>query len=280
MDWLSYFEPNHLLHLAQTTIAAASNVEVELLRQQLDFINSENARLSADFVKKLEVVSQANKDLSESFKTFVDTMKFVLTVFGAVGTVIAIVIAFVFGKNLEDAKKVARESIRQGVDSHVTTLVQAEVENIRRTLQRERVIGNTIVNYYLPNSLQPPREFTLLKARGFRDVHFPEDLQQLQSRMADVVVLDLENWLTTLLETRRDDAAKAQIDTLLTQLPRSTVLVVYIRRQLPYLYSVPKDHYITAANNPVTLIGMVADAAYVVVGDQRAESLPGQFTPQ
>lgn len=158
------------------------------------------------------------------------------------------------------------------------------MENVKRTLQQERIIGDTIVNYYLPNANQPPNEFKLLKARGFRDVRFPRDQQQLQSAIsatrnfvetADVVILDLENWITptqqkfsTLAEPEREAAAKDQIDILLTVLPSSTVLVVYIRSVVKYLYSVPRDRYISPANNPVTLIGMVADAAYVVAGDR------------
>jgi hypothetical protein len=268
MDWLFSIDPTHLWHsfLAQAT---PSTNEVELLRRQLDFINSENARLGADFAKRLEVISQANKDLNESFKTFVDTMRFVLVIFGFLGAVVA----FVFGKNLDDAKKVAREATRQEVDQRVSALVQAEVESVKRTLQRERVIGETIVQYYLPNSLQSPREFQLLQARGFQDVRFVKEVQKLQRTLADVVVLDLENATTSaqqkfssLAEVDREAEAKAQIDRLLDLLSTSTVLVVYVRSQVKYLFAVSRDRYVTPANNPVTLVGMVADAAYVVAG--------------
>lgn len=85
-----------IFSFAQTPSAALGNPEIELLRKQFDFINSENARLGADFTKKLEVISQANKDLNESFKTFIETMEFVLIIFGFLGGAIA----FVFGKNL------------------------------------------------------------------------------------------------------------------------------------------------------------------------------------
>lgn len=272
MHWLFSIDPTHLWHslLAQTATPQPSNPEVDLLRKQLDFITSENARLSADFAKRLDLISQANKDLNESFKTFVDTMKFVLVVFGFLGAVVA----FVFGKNLDDAKKVARDATRQEVDSRVATLVQAEIDNVKRTLQRERIIGDTIVHYYLPNALQSPHEFKLLQVRGFRDVRFAKDKQQLQSVRAEVVVLDLENWVmpdqqpfTSLVNPDRDAAAKLQIDALLNVLPSSTVLVVYVRSPLNYLYSVPRDRYVSPANNPVTLVGMVADAAYVVAGE-------------
>ncbi len=244
MNWLS-LDSNSFHLLAQTSQSPTPN-DLELLRKQLDFI------------------TQSNKDLNESFKTFVEAMKFVLVVFGFLGAVLA----FIFGKNLDDAKKVARDAIRQEVDSYVTTLVHAEIENVKRTLQRERIIGDTTVNYYLPHQTQPPREFKLLQARGFRDVRFPKDLQQLQTAVADVIVLDLENWLTTLPEAEQEAAAKDQIETLLNLLPRSAVLVVYVRSVVKYLYSVPRDRYITPVNNPVTLIGMVADAAYVVAGDR------------
>ncbi len=265
MDWLPFFDPHPLLHLAQAQTSAPSSPDLELLRKQLDFLSSENARLGADFAKRIEAITQTNKDLSESFKTFVETMKFVLVIFGFLGGAIA----FIFGKNLDDAKKVARDAIRQNVDSHVTALVQTEIENVKRTLQRERVISDTIVSYYLPNATQPPSEYQLLKARGFREVSFPKDQPQLQNKRADVVVLDLENWLsTTLTEDQREEAAKTQIDALLTLLPQSSVLVIYVRRHIRHLNSVPRDRYVIAANNPVTLIGTVADAAYVVAGER------------
>ncbi|MBD1847414.1 hypothetical protein H6F89_29245 [Cyanobacteria bacterium FACHB-63] len=282
MDWL-LLDPAHLhTLLAQTPPAqppTPNSSELDLLRKQLDFLTSENARLTADFTKRLELITQSNKDLSDSFKTFVDTMKFVLVIFGFLGGAIA----FIFGKNLDDAKKVARDAIRQEVDSHVTTLVQTEIENVKRTLQRERVIRNTIVHYYLPNSPQRPNEFKLLQARGFRDVRFPKDLRQLQSSVGkqtpedllNVVILDLENWLTptqqsfsTLINPDRDTQAKSQIDPLLDILSSSTVLVVYVRATVNYLYTLSHDRYITPANNPITLLGMVADAAYVAAGDR------------
>jgi hypothetical protein len=270
MDWLFSINPTHLWQTLLAQTAPTPNTsEVELLRKQLDFINSENARLGAEFAKRLDVISQANKDLNESFKTFVDTMRFVLVIFGFLG----VVVAFVFGKNLDDAKKVAREATRQEVDQRVSTLVQAEIESVKRTLQRERVIGETIVQYYLPNTLQSPNEFKLLQARGFRDVRYAKDVQQLQRSSADVVILDLENATTstqqkfsTLSEVDRETEAKTQIDLLLDRLPSSTVLVVYVRSVVKYLYGLPRDRYVSPANNPVTLIGMVADAAYVVAG--------------
>ena len=251
MDWLPFLDPTHLFHLAQTPIAPPKTPEVELLRKQLDFI------------------AQTNKDLNESFKTFVDTMKFVLVIFGFLGGAIA----FIFGKNLDDAKKVARDAIRQEVEGHVTALVQTEVNNLKRTLQRERIISDTVVHYYLPNAIQPPNEFKLLTVRGFRDVRFLRDRPQLHSEAANIVILDLENWVTpnqqkfsSLVNPDRDTQAQPQIDALLNVLPPSTVLVVYVRSTVTYLYSVSSSCYITPANNPVTLIGMVADAAYVVAG--------------
>lgn len=57
------------------------------------------------------------------------------------------------------------------------------------------------------------------------------------------------------------------VQDLLDTLPEPTVVVVYIRGRLFYLNEV-SDRYVIAANNPITLVGNVADGAYVVAGDR------------
>ncbi|WP_243713793.1 hypothetical protein [Nostoc sp. 106C] len=161
MDWLPLFDPSQFgdFLFAQTPTPSpnplpiptpARSLDVELLKSQLEFLKDANTRLG------------------ESFNKFVGAMQFTLVVFAFLGAVLA----FIFGKNLDDAKKVASDMIRQEVNNNLANLVKAEVENVKRTLQRERVIGLTIVEYYLPSNGSETKEFKLLKQRGFQKVRF------------------------------------------------------------------------------------------------------------
>lgn len=229
--------------------------EVELLKSQLEFLKD------------------ANNRLGQSFSYFITAMQFVLAFLAVLGAFIV----YILGNNLKDARNLAQQQVRQEVSRQVAVLVKAEVEDVRRTLGRERVISTTTVDYYLPDVRSNPhtREFKGLEARGFQNVRFCKELAELRRAPGDVVVLDLENWMTSngqkfpaLVEEERENLAKAQIDPLLDILPDSTVLVVYIRQNLKYLYQVPKNRYILPANNPVTLVGNTADGAYVSFGDR------------
>nr|RNJ64970.1 MAG: hypothetical protein EDM05_33690 [Leptolyngbya sp. IPPAS B-1204] len=259
MNWLLLFDPSSAWDwfLAQTPTPSPSSPEVELLKSQLEFLKDSNTRLG------------------ESFTRFVGAMQFTLVVFGALGGLLA----YVVGKNLDDAKKVASQMIHQEMEGQVAALLQTEIENVKRTLRRERVIGATLVDYYLQDASTEPSEFKLLQTRGFQNVRFHIEEGSLRRSLGDIVVLDLENWenaageaFSQLSEDMREQQAKRQVDTLLSILPTSTVLVVYVRSTVKYLFEVSKDRYVLPANNPVTLIGNTADAAYVAAGERSAEN--------
>lgn len=271
MDWLPFLDLSSLGDwLAQTP---SSGTQVDLFRQQLDFLTKENARQTADFAEKLRLITDENKNLSESFKNFIVTMQFALAGFGLLSAGITGAIAYVFKTNLDDAKQVAKEGINQRVDAHISDLLDSKLETVRRTLQKEEVIGSTWVDYCLMGAKAIPKEFDFLKRRGFQEVRPRQDEQQLRRSSAQVVVLDLENWVnlqgvpfSKLPDGDRESVAKQQVDLLLDVLAIDIVLVVYVRSPVKYLYSVPKDRYVSPANNPVTLVGMVSDAAYVAAG--------------
>ncbi len=271
MDWLPFLDVSGLGDwLAQTP---SSGTQVDLLRQQLDFLTKENARQTGEFAEKLRLITDENKSLSESFKNFIGTMQFALAGFGLLSAGITGAIAYVFKTNLDDAKQVAKDGINQRVDAHISDLLDSKLETVRRTLQKEEVIGSTWVDYCLMGTKAMPKEFDLLRGRGFQEVRSRQDEQQLRRSSAQVVVLDLENWVdlqrvpfSKLPDSDRESVAKQQVDLLLDVLAIDIVLVVYVRSRVQYFNSVPSDRYISPVNNPVTLVGMVADAAYVAAG--------------
>lgn len=287
MDWSVAIAPLHLWHtlMAQTPPPTLPDLvqEIETLKSQVETLQNTNQLLSDGLMNQIEFLKQENQALSSSFSQYVDAMKWNLTVLAGLAAVLTAVGGWIFKNNLDDAKKVAREMIDRRVEGQISALVDARVEEVARTLRREQVIGTTYVDYYLPNSTQEPLEFSLLKARQFRDVRPVRDLEAMRRSPGDVVVLDLQNWVlpsgqqfAELAESEREAQAQQQIDWLLEILPPSTVLVVYIRGTVKYLYRISdglktgsKGHrYVLPANNPVTLVGNTADGAYVALGDR------------
>jgi hypothetical protein len=218
--------------------------ELQLLKSQLEFLKDSNVRLST------------------SFSQFIEAMKFVLVALGVLGGVIV----YIFGKNLDDAKTLATQAIQQKVEGHVSSLVQVEVENLKRSLDRERIISEVFVDYYLPKNLDTPSEVKLLKARGFKEVRCHKNLQSLMSVRSDIVVLDLEHAIVPKSDDL-EQQAKLFIDDLLNILSPSSVVIIYIRGYVKYINTLT-ERYVIAANNPITLVGNVTDGAYVVMGDR------------
>ncbi|MDJ0676255.1 MAG: hypothetical protein QNJ36_12865 [Calothrix sp. MO_167.B42] len=271
MDWLVSIDISHLwdVIIAQTPTptptpsplpTVTKNVDVEILKSQLEFLKDGNARLT------------------ESFNRFVAAMQFTLVAFGFLGGFLA----FMFGKNLDDAKKVASQVIRQEIDKHVTDLVATEIENVKRTLQRERVIGSTVVDYYLPINERETNDCQLLKKRGFQKVRFWNKRKLPKKPIGDIFILDLIN--SKLLseqefnglspqevEDKREKIVKEQIDLVLNWLETSTVLVIYVKGRFKEIDNLAKEYvdlYYIPVNAPISLMGIVADSAYVAYGER------------
>ena len=273
MGWFALVDPSLWLHsvlLQVPTPSSKSAVspDVELLKSQLEFLKAENARSVADFGERMKLIVDENKSLSESFKTFVATMQFVLVVFGALGAFIV----YVFKQNLEDARKVAQEMINQKVDQRISEIVDEKVEYVRRSLGRERVIDATAIDYLLLDGAEP-KEVGLLRTRGFQSIRFCEAIGLLRRDVGDIVVVDLEHWQpdgkTGFLQMAKDERearAKVLLREVLDVISPQSILVVYVSDRVEALGTLPKTKTIVPANSTITLVGTVADAAYVASG--------------
>ena len=273
MGWFALVDPSLWLHsvlLQVPTPSSKSAVspDVELLKSQLEFLKAENARVVADFGERMKLIVDENKSLSESFKTFVMTMQFVLVVFGALGAFIV----YVFKQNLEDARKVAQEMINQKVDQRISELVAEKIEYVRRSLGRERVIDATAIDYLLLDGSEP-KEVGLLRTRGFQSIRFCEAIGLLRRDAGDIVVVDLEHWqpdgktaFLKLAKDEREAKAKAMLQEVLDVISPQSILVVYVSDRVEALGTLPKTKTIVPANSTITLVGTVADAAYVASG--------------
>ncbi|MEO1428358.1 MAG: hypothetical protein AAFV71_04690 [Cyanobacteria bacterium J06633_8] len=208
-------------------------------------------------------------------KTQLDFLKFVIQVAVFVFAVLGAWITFVFGKNLTDAKKVAEEIISEKVKARVDNLIKTEVQSLKRSIDREKAIIFTYVDYYLPSSTIEPKEVKLLKARGFRDVFFWNRHNPPKRLSGNVCVLDLQNYkddsgknFSELAQNDKETKVETYINEILPLLPPETVLVIYARGRFNAIENIPNNTYYVPANSVVTLMGWVADSAYVAYGEE------------
>ena len=246
---------------------------------------------------QLEVLKESNAQLGKTFGYFISAV----TVLSTILAIAAGFAVYFLGKNLQEFRQTAQQTveaavkrteqeaqqrveqevdkatqtIRQNLTQQLTTLVKTEVENIERTLQKERIISETLVTYYCPERPEPPKEYALLEdTQRFQDVTFCRSLLEVRQSPGHVVVLDVINWAAAQAVDERDRLAEEQITGLLglDSWAASTVLVVYVAGRLNCLNQVGNS-YVLPANNPVTLVGHVVNGAYVAYGGREVKPL-------
>ena len=197
-------------------------------------------------------------------------------------SIIGALLTWFFKNNLEDAKVVAAQMVREEMDNHVKARVEEEFRYWEMSARTERVIGQTLVDYYLPGGGSVPEELYLVKQRGFRQVSFCDRTEQIRRSEADVVIVDLQNAKGAdgsaqivvdkgRLTAESEQWAQRQIDAVRAATAGNVrVLVVYVRGNVAHLYSAElQQEYVLAANNQVTLVGHAGNGAYVALGARR-----------
>jgi hypothetical protein len=248
MDWLAVVDGMHLPNiwhgLAEVPLPSPNAVgQVDLLRQQLEFLAKENARQGAEFAEKRKLLADENQKLSESFT---------------------------------DAQETAKSAVTRQVEERMGAIADNRIDLVRRSLEREVVVDKARVEYWLLGVQTPPKEFGLLEKRGFQQIRFCDrDGQQSRRRDVDVVVLDLNNWCDAqgtafgaLTKAEQELKVKEQLDLVTSGVAgRSMVFVVFVTGRYDCLDEAGKTYLVTATNNPVTLVGTVVDAAYLAAGE-------------
>jgi hypothetical protein len=265
MDWLPHLDLSALSHLLLETPVPTPKVppDVESLKAQIDLLKATNAQITAEYLKKLDFVSKQGDDLNSSFK---DYMNWALLVFGLLGGIFT----FVFKQSLDDAREYAKKIVSQQVELRVTEIVGAELAKVQRLLDRERVVSNAALDYFLPDG-QEPSEMQILRSRGFERIEFRTSTPPIRRGSADLVVVDLVNWrpdgsvlFKDLPEGDREDRAKTLLEAVIDVVADTTIVVVYVNAQVkslsPFLRGL---NPMTLANSRITLVGALADAAYV-----------------
>ncbi len=117
-----------------------------------------------------------------------------------------------------------------------------------------------------------------------RRCHTEADLRQSHGH---VVVMDLGHWpeaegrtfdelkeaipqMSSDENSRLDQLASERVQQVISILPQTTALIVYVRSTIYSLNPLKGGtHHFAIANMPISLVGMVADAAYVVFAEQK-----------
>lgn len=200
--------------------------------------------------------------------------------------IIGALLTWFFKNNLEDAKTVAAKMVREELDGHIQARVHEEFRYWEMSARTERVIGQTLVTYYLPDAAQEPKEFFLVKNREFRKVSFCSRLEEVQRLPTDVVIFDVQNWKnssgervvklqqrSSSLVEESEQKVRERIDLLRSVLPNQVVLVIYVRGNVAYLNDPQFESlYVLPANNQVTLLGHAVNGAYVAYSDRHMRS--------
>lgn len=253
------------LKWATLMLAIAASVAIITMAVNLSPSSAQAAKIESEVLaKQLEFILKMNS----AFLGFLGIIGALLTWF--------------FKNNLEDAKQVASQMVREELDQHIQSKIETELRFWEMGARTERVVSQSLVNYYLPKGTREPREFFLVKNRGFRQVLFCSRLEEIRRSSADVVIFDAQNWTDPpnqpvvhtdkgWLTPESEERVKAEINQLEAILSDQTVLVVYVRGTVAYLNE-PRfaEKFVLPANNQVTLLGHVVNGVYVAYGDRRA----------
>jgi hypothetical protein len=191
MDWFPHIDLSIFPHFLSQTPTPQPKVlispEVELLKSQLEFLKADHARLAADFAERMKQLTAQSNSVGDDFKTYLNY------VFG----LIVFVTGFAgwFGwQSLEQAKKTIQTSIDQKLSLALADTIDRRMQMVRRSLDRESVVSTVLVDYLLLDNLTAPAEYNLLGFRGFQNLKFCSQIEDLRKRHVDIVILDLENW--------------------------------------------------------------------------------------
>jgi|GEM_PF-1064964 len=241
--------------------------DVELLKSQIQFLQDANTRLN------------------NSFGSFVSAINLSFVVFGVLFGVVAGLSIYFFNQSLKDAKVLIREEVERRLKAVVDETVGQEVSNLKQLLDREKVVGEINIDYFIPSRIailpdDYPEEYELLAARGFKETRLLDASKRVKLS-GDVVILDFVNY--PLVEDSEklnksevenaqllEDRVAEALNRIVSRVSSKSILVVYIRpgkQRINAIDELSKSvKYYASANTPVSLMGVVVDSAYVAHG--------------
>ncbi|NEQ34137.1 MAG: hypothetical protein F6K04_24635 [Leptolyngbya sp. SIO4C5] len=260
MDWLF----DGLNVVAQAAPSPPTADELELIKQQMAFLQDANAALNA------------------TFDRYVSMVQLTLATAGGIVGVVAVLGAAVSIKSLQDFYGTLRSiegKVREAVDRQIAVALRSDRSRLKRLeaiLAREDIPERMRVDYVVPIATPQQRPQSLsfllevLQRRGFQPIlkyepafQDPVAAQQRPSFKTDIVVLDLHH-----AGIDQDlDQANAVIQAIAAKVPsQRAALVVYGSARFYQAIAdlTQRGDYCGASNNPLSLVARVLEAAYVV----------------
>jgi hypothetical protein len=181
---------------------------------------------------------------------------------GLVFIVVALVISWLYGKNLKEVKETINSQVQKEVLRQIESSVSGRISTLEEIIKREYAIGETNVRYLLFSGAENPLEYQLLDARGFNIKSLKDDFDNVPLN-EHVFVLDLLN--SKYSEAEKDSIVNkiSQRMTNKTNTTNTPIFVIYVRERLKSIENIPSEIYYLPANSKVTLIDAVVKAANI-----------------
>lgn len=256
LDWLSSLTS----FLAQTPPPPVD--EMELMRQQMLFLQD------------------ANANLTRSFDRYISLVQLTLATAGGIVAIIGVLGAAISIKSLKDfyaTLNAVQDKVRDEVDRSLAVALKRDRSRLNRLediLAREDLPGRLSIDYVVPAPAPQrlPQGMNLLlkalKRRGFENVmvrHEPglrssDPLGQVGRFSADIVVLDLHH---ADLEPNQADQV---IEAAATRFPSGqAALVVYGSGRYNAVPALNQQGtYCVVSNGPPTFVARVLETAYLM----------------
>ncbi len=212
-------------------VMAQSDIQVELLKQQITFL------------------SNANAEMRSMYEAALNHLRWLLG-----GGALAFLVA------VWELSRRLNAKVEQRLSEQLDRSVKGRLETLERIVSREDVIGTSHVAYVRPleGDHRLPAAFHLLQARGFASVEFFKSLAYVQEQ-DDVVILDLEN-----IDIKNNDAVTGYLVEAKNRLRSDQFCVVFVRGQSPAVRSMLEAwDRLGAANFPLTLVSACVDAVHL-----------------
>jgi hypothetical protein len=232
-----------LLVLGLSSLALAqSDIQVDLLKQQVTFLNT------------------ANAEMRSMYEAALTNLRWLLG-----GGALAFVVA------IWDLSRRLNAKVEQRLTEQLDRSIKSRIETLERLVGREDVIGTSHIAYVRPleGDHRLPAAFHLLQARGFSSVEFSKSLAYVQEQ-DDVIVLDLGN-----VDISNNDVVTRYLEEAKHKLRSAQFCVVFVRGQSPAVRSMLEAwDRLGAANFPLTLVSACVDAVHLAYSLQNTSDKP------
>jgi hypothetical protein len=257
-------------------VTNGSSVELELVEKYIKFLDS------------------ANTGSAKSFNDSISHLETFMLIF--ISAIVAIL-----GGSLWTSKDNALKILDGQLEKIIAQKVDDRTDVLKTLIEKEGVIGKTNIHYLLIGDYQKPTECQLFIDRQFKEVEFFTNIQDCKNSLNDlsnkneynVIVIDFLNQefvseeknLKKLSEEQKriiQQGREEIINLIIKIINKSSlklVLVIYVpsppRQGLhPPIFQLLDENeiYYTPANNPVSLIGRVVDAAQMAYALQHRKN--------